>query len=353
MHDPNPVQVVIQAAGIWAGVSLAAAGFGLAALRDPARTAHDAGRERGFVVGALVGLGGLSAMWFLDHELGPSPAPYSMPAVVVELAPWMAVAMCSMLVLRSIFLLMFSRRRRRHACLLLGTVTTVAVAVAVSTGAGPGEPGTVNIPMVVTARIMTLVCVGLVLLRLAQVAVARVRRRCVAGRRPPAPLQQAFAPVLTPVTAGAAPVAAAPTSQAGLSALHSYPREILERAAGDSVTLVVRGLPRNCYRRSCRSAGELAVVLLHHEHATDYQEMIEVVSGPPLAYARSLLERAGHPIVSLLKHRTSAAAGRYMSNGCGRCDTIFGGSHLSDMLNDVYVAGSLGALPIPLCVRLR
>jgi hypothetical protein len=75
---------------------------------------------------------------------------------------------------------------------------------------------------------------------------------------------------------------------------------------------------------------------------------------PPSIFRRGLtlkllgcLSAAGHPQAASIKSRKSRTANEtYLSNGCIRCDALFGQFFISEDLADVVVKGAVNSLPI-------
>ena len=75
--------------------------------------------------------------------------------------------------------------------------------------------------------------------------------------------------------------------------------------------------------------------------------MILANQDTPLAYARDILSRTAHPIATSIKvRRSKTVQQRYLSNGCGSCDALYGEFGLGEDLVGMQANGTLGSLPV-------
>jgi hypothetical protein len=87
--------------------------------------------------------------------------------------------------------------------------------------------------------------------------------------------------------------------------------------------------------------------MIHLEGMTGSYDVITTDERLALAYAAELLSAAGHPQAASIKSRKSRTANEtYLSNGCIRCDALFGQFFISEDLADVVVKGAVNSLPI-------
>ena len=107
--------------------------------------------------------------------------------------------------------------------------------------------------------------------------------------------------------------------------------------------LVVRGTPYSCWR--C-GPDDVAVAVIHLDGFARAHEVITTEAGLSLAYAAELLAAAGHAQAVTIKVRRSRAARRaYLSNGCIRCDSLFGQFPVSEDVTSMLASDAVSTLP--------
>ena len=126
-------------------------------------------------------------------------------------------------------------------------------------------------------------------------------------------------------------------------------REIMRRATAERISLVIRAIPYPCWK--C-TYDDVAVGAIHVDGITDPYQVITTESGLALDYAAELLTLAGNPQMTTIKARKSRTAKEtYLSNGCSRCDALFGQFPLSEKLLGVLAAGEVSTLPVLATVK--
>ena len=120
--------------------------------------------------------------------------------------------------------------------------------------------------------------------------------------------------------------------------------QVLRRATSYLLPLAVRGLPYQCW--NC-GLGDFAVALIHVGDGLDtFDDMVTTARGVPLAYAAALLAADDHPQSDTVRVRPSRTIGqRYLSNGCTRCDALFGEFFVQEEIGKVFAAGEPERLP--------
>lgn len=105
-------------------------------------------------------------------------------------------------------------------------------------------------------------------------------------------------------------------------------RVLLNRAVGETVVLVVRGLARECWK--CATVAIVPVVL-HPRGAAEEFSVMEALEGDLLVMLREYLVEVGHPVAATIKPRFSKTVGElYLSHGCPACDALFGAFPLGE-----------------------
>ena len=121
-------------------------------------------------------------------------------------------------------------------------------------------------------------------------------------------------------------------------------QEIMRRAAAERVPLVIRGMPYLCW--NC-AYDDVVVAAIHVEGIADMSRVVTTEFGLALAYAAELLAVIGHQKAATIKARKSRTANEtYLSNGCLRCDALFGEFPVAEKLTKVLASHEVSTLPV-------
>ncbi|MGH3647566.1 MAG: hypothetical protein ACRDTM_10380 [Micromonosporaceae bacterium] len=119
---------------------------------------------------------------------------------------------------------------------------------------------------------------------------------------------------------------------------------IVDRAWRIPTAITVRAVPYGCWR--C-GAEDYAVACLHEEESTGPYEVVYTSDPLPLTYARHLLALAGHEQAATIRPRRSKTRGdTYLSNGCLRCDALFGAFPVDEVVTSHAASDALDGLPM-------
>lgn len=111
-----------------------------------------------------------------------------------------------------------------------------------------------------------------------------------------------------------------------------------------SVELCVRAPSRQCW--SCARTSP-AIGVVHVEGFTSPHQVIRVVEGIELEYAKDLLTLAGSPLASTIKLRYSRTmSGQYLASGCLYCDAIFGAFYTHEDITTYLAADAVATMPL-------
>lgn len=118
---------------------------------------------------------------------------------------------------------------------------------------------------------------------------------------------------------------------------------VISRAWRLSTEITVRAVPYECWK--C-GAADFAVACMHMEDFTGPYDVVYTSNELPLAYARYLLIAAGHQQAYTIKFRRSKTMRQsYLSNGCLRCDALFGAFPVDEVVTSYAASDALGTLP--------
>lgn len=110
------------------------------------------------------------------------------------------------------------------------------------------------------------------------------------------------------------------------------------------IPLTVRGIANQCWK--C-GFDDTAVALVHVTDEVGVYSVVPAVKDHPLAYARDLLTLAGHPLAASIRARRSKTEQEtYLSNGCSRCDALYGAFGLSEDVAGIRANDAVASLPI-------